>query len=221
MDPKKIQIIIKWRKPKTVRDIQCFLGFANFYRPFIQDYSKITASLMRLICKDKLEWSAGTDKVFQNLKTTFTTEPILIHPDFSKPFFLESDASDYVLRAVLSKNGEDRRLHPVAFHSWKFTTIEINYEIHDKELLTTVDSFQKWRHFLEGAVHPIIVYTDHKNLEYFMSARVLNQHQACWSISLSRFNFMITYRPGSQQGRSDTLSRRSYLAPKEGDAAYD
>jgi hypothetical protein len=124
--------------------------------------------------------------------------PILIHPDFSKPFFLESDASNYAHGSVLSQNREDGRLHYVAFHSRKFTTTEINYEIHDKELLAIVDSFQEWRHFLEGVIYPFTVNTDHKNLEYFMSARVLNRRQACWSLSLSHFNFMITYRPSSQ-----------------------
>jgi hypothetical protein len=92
-----------------------------------------------------------------------------------------------------------------------FTAVEINYEIHDNKNLAIVISFQEWRHFFEG----------HKNLEYFMSARVLNQCQARWSISLSRFNFIITYCLGSQQGRSNALSRHSYLAFKEGDAAYD
>jgi hypothetical protein len=109
----------------------------------------------------------------------------------------------------------------VAFYSRKFTATKINYEIHDKELLAIVNSFQEWRHFLEKAVHLITIYTDHKNLEYFMSVQVLNQHQARWSLSLSRFNFMITYCPSSQQDQFDTLSRCSYLTTKEGDAAYD
>ena len=221
MDPKKIQTVLEWKKPTTIRDVQCFLGFANFYRIFIKDYSKIATPLTRLTCKDKLEWSTEADQAFEILKTAFTSAPILTHPDFQKPFFLESDASDFALGAVLSQHGEDGRLHPVAFHSRKFTAAEINYEIHDKELLAIVDSFQEWRHFLEGAQHPITVHTDHKNLEYFMSAKVLNRRQARWSISLSRFNFVITYRPGSQQVRSDALSRRAYLAPREGDAAYD
>ena len=117
--------------------------------------------------------------------------------------------------------GEDNKLHPVAFYSRKFSAAEINYEIHDKELLAIVDSFQEWRHFLEGAAYPVTVYTDHKNLEYFMSARVLNRRQARWNMSLSRFDFIITYRPGKQQGLSDALSRRSYLAPKVGEAAFD
>ena len=161
------------------------------------------------------------DQAFETLKKGFTTTPILIHPDFQKPFFLESDASDFALRAVLLQPSEDGRLYPIAFHSRKFTATEIKYEIHDKDLLAIVDSFQEWRHFLEGAQHPVTVYTDHKNLEYFMSAKVLNRRQARWSISLSRLNFIITYRPGIQQIRSDALSRRAYLALKEGDTAYD
>ena len=193
MDPKKIQTVLEWKKPTTVRDVQCFLGFANFYRIFIKDYSKIAAPLTRLTCKDKLEWSTEADQSFEILKMAFTSAPILTHLDFQKPFFLESDASDFALGAVLSQHGEDERLHPVAFHSRKFTAAEINYEIHDKELLAIIDSFQEWRHFLEGARHPITVHTDHKNLEYFMSAKVLNRRQARWSISLSRFNFVITY----------------------------
>jgi len=207
MDPQKIRTVIEWKKSATIRDVQCFLGFANFYRIFIQNYSKIAAPLTRLTCKNKLEWNAEADQAFETLKKAFTTAPILTHPDFQKPFFLETDASDFALGAVLSQPDKDGHLHPVAFHSRKFTATEINYEIHDKELLAIVDSFQEWRHFLEGAQHLVTVHTDHKNLEYFMSAKVLNRRQARWSISLSRFNFVITYRPGSKQIQSDALSR--------------
>jgi hypothetical protein len=217
MDPKKIRTVIEWKKPATVRDIQCFFGFANFYRIFIRNYSKIVASLTRLTRKDKLEWNVEADQTFETLKKVFTTT----HPDFQKPFFLETDASGFALGVLLSQPDKDRRLHLVAFHSRKFTVAEINYEIHDKELLAIVDSFQEWCHFLKGAQHPITVYTNHKNLEYFMSAKVLNRQQARWSLSLSRFNFVITYCPGSKQIRSDALSRRTYLAPREGDVAYD
>ncbi len=118
-----------------------------------------------------------------------------MHLDFQKLFFLETDASNFALRAVLSQPNKDGRLHPIAFHSQKFTAAEINYEIHDKELLAIVNSFQEWRHFLEGAQHSVTVYTDHKNLEYFMSTKVLNRRQVCWSISFSRFNFVIMYPP--------------------------
>jgi len=221
MDPKKVQTIMDWKIPKTVRDVQCFLGFANYYRIFIKNFSQVAAPLTRLTCKDKLEWNQEAESSFEELKKAFTSAPILHRVDFSKAFFMETDASDFALGAVLSQMGTDDKLHPIAFHSRKFSAAEINYEIHDKELLAIVDSFQEWHHYLEGASSPVTVYIDHKNLEYFMSARVLNRRQARWSMSLSRFDFKITYRPGKQQGLSDALSRRSYLAPKEGDTSFD
>jgi hypothetical protein len=221
MYQKKFQTIVEWATPCTLRDVQCFLSFANFYRIFINDYSKIVAPLIRLTGKKKISWNDQTQEAFDSLKKAFSSAPILIHVDFSKPFFLETDASDYALGAILSQYGDDGHLHPIVFYSRKFTAPEINYEIHDKELLAIVASFEVWRHFLEGAQHQIIVYTDHKNLEYFMSAKVLNCRQGRWSMFLSRFDFVITYRPGNQQGKSDALSRCSYLAPKEGDETYD
>jgi hypothetical protein len=216
MDRKKIQTIIEWATPCILRDVQCFLGFANFYRIFIKNYSKIATPLTCLTGKEIFSWNDQTQEAFDSLKKAFFSAPILIHVDFTKPFFLEIDAPDYALRAILSQYGDDGHLYLLAFYSRKFTAPEINYEIHDKELLAIVASFEVWRHFLEGAQHQIIVYTDHKNLEYFMSAKVLNCRQACWSMFLSQFNFVITYRHGNQQGKFDALSRHSYLAPKEG-----
>jgi hypothetical protein len=103
-----------------------------------------------LTSKDKLDWGLEAKNAFQNLKTAITTAPIFIHPDFSKPVYMETDASDFALGAVLSQKGDDAKLHPIAFYSRKFSAAEINYEIHDKELFAKVDSFQEWRHFLEG-----------------------------------------------------------------------
>jgi hypothetical protein len=105
--------------------------------------------LTRLTCKDKLEWNAETDQTFETLKKAFTTAPILTHPDFQKPVFLETDAFDFALGAVLSQPDKDGRLHPIAFHSRKFTTAEINYEIHNKELLAIVDSSKSGVIFLK------------------------------------------------------------------------
>ena len=174
MDPKKVEAIVSWEVPKTVRDVQCFLGFANFYRILIKNYSQVAAPLTRLTCKDKLEWESQAEKAFQDLKMAFTTAPILVHPDFAKALYLETDALDFTLGAVLSQMGIDKRLHPVAFYSQKNSAVEINNKIYDKELLAIVDSFQEWHHFLKRAAHPVTVYPDHKNLEYFMSAWILN-----------------------------------------------
>ena len=204
-----------------VRDVQCFLGFANFYRIFIKNYFQVAAPLTQLTSKEKLEWGPQAEKAFQDLKTAFTIALILVHPDFSKAFYLKTNASGFVLGAVLSQMGVDEKFHPIAFYLKKFSAAKINYEIYNKELFAIVDSFQEWRHFLEGATHLVTVYTDHKNLEYFMSARVLNRRQARWNMSLSRFDFIIIYRPGKEQRLFDALSRRSYLAPKAGEATFD
>jgi hypothetical protein len=117
MDPKKIRTVTEWKKSATVRDVQCFFGFANFYRIFIRNYSKIAAPLTRLTRKNKFEWNAEAYQAFETLKKVFTTTPILTHPNFQKSFFLKTNASDFALGAVLSQPDKDERLHPVAFHS--------------------------------------------------------------------------------------------------------
>jgi hypothetical protein len=93
--------------------------------------------------------------VFNKLKKRFTTTPILAHFDLKKICMVETDASNFALRAVLSQKGDDRRLHQVVFHSRNFTLVEINYKIHDKELLAIVDYFKVWRRYLEGAIHTV------------------------------------------------------------------
>jgi hypothetical protein len=196
--------------------VQCFLDFANFNRIFIKDYSKIVIPLTRLTGKDKFVWDEKVEEAFETLKKAFTSVPILVHADFSKWFFLEVDASDFALGSVLFQYGEDGQLHPIAYRSCKFSVVKINYEIHDKELLAITIAFEEWRHLLERTPHTTMIYTDHKNLKYFMNTRVLNRRQVRWSMSLSRFDFVFTYRPDNLQGKPDVLSRRSYLAPKEG-----
>ena len=222
MDPSKVQTILDWQTPISIRDVQCFLGFANFYRKFIKNYSKIVLPLTELTrMNKKFMWSTSATEAFDHLKQAFTSAPILAYADLSKPFILEADASDFALGSVLSQVKEDGRVHPIAFHSRKFEAAEINYEVHDKELLSIVDSFEQWRHLLEGSSHQITVYNDHKNLMYFQNARVLNRRQARWAQFLTRFDFIIVYRPGALQGKADALSRRSYMAPRPGEAAFD
>ncbi len=132
------------------------------------------------------------------MKASFTIAPLLIHADLSKPFVLEIDTFDFALGVILSQLGEDNFFHPVGFRFRKFFHGEINYKIHDKELLTIVDAFEEWCHLFDGAQHEIIVYFNCKNPQYFMMVPVLNRHQVQWTLSLSRFQFMITYCLGQQ-----------------------
>ena len=130
---------------------------------------------------------------------------------------METDASDYVSAGILSQYDDNGILHPVAFFSKKYSPAECNYEIHDKELMAIVRCFEEWRPELEGALHPIQVLSDHRNLEYFMSTKLLNRRQTRWAEFLSRFNFKIVYRSGKAGGKPDSLTRRSEDLPKGGD----
>ena len=166
-------------------------------------------------------WSKEVEMAFEGLKKAFTSAPILAHVDPQKPFIIEADASYFALDNIFSQQGDNEKIHPVALHSRKFDVAEINYEVHDKELLAIVASFAQWRNFLEGSPHQVTVFSDHKNLAEFQNARILNRLQARWALFLTRFDFKITYRPGKQQGKANALSRRSCLARRLGDSAFD
>ena len=136
------------------------------------------------------------------------------------PFFVKADSSDYAMGAVLLQQHEEEKLYPAAFYSRKFSASEINYEVHDKELLAVVSAFRIWRRFLEGARHEVTVFTDHKNLMYFTTSKVLNRRQARWSMFLYGFEFKLVYRPGTKQCLSDALSRRSDYSILPEDEAF-
>jgi len=218
MDPEKVKTIKEWPIPSCLTDVQAFIGFANFYRRFIRDFSKIISPLVQLTQKNvKFEWTTACQSAFDRLKDAFTSAPILIPFDWTKEVILETDASDYVSAGVLSQYGDDGILRPVAFFSKKHSATECNYEIYDKELLAIIRCFEEWRPELEGSEHPIRILTDHRNLEYFTTSKLLNRRQARWSEFLSRFNFRIQYRPGKQGQKPDSLTRRSEDLPREGD----
>ena len=133
----KVEAVLEWKLPKSLTEVQSYLGFANFYRRFIQDYSQVARSLTELTKKEKKEewsWNPEAQAAFEVLKQRFTTVPILAPFDPAKKVIIETDASDFALGAVLSQRDEENCLHPVTFHSRKFQPVEINYEIHDKEL---------------------------------------------------------------------------------------
>uniref|UniRef100_A0A8D0AE73 Chromo domain-containing protein n=1 Tax=Sander lucioperca TaxID=283035 RepID=A0A8D0AE73_SANLU len=143
------------------------------------------------------------------LKKLFSTSPVLIHPDTSLPFIVEVDASDSGVGAVLSQRSpSDQKLHPCAFFSKKLSPAERHYDVGNRELLAVKLALEEWRHWLDGAEQPFVVWTDHKNLAFIQSAKRLNSRQARWAIFFSRFNFTLTYRPGSRNVKPDALSRQ-------------
>ncbi|KAL0202442.1 hypothetical protein M9458_000460, partial [Cirrhinus mrigala] len=208
--PKGVPSVVNWPKPHTVKDLQRFLGFANFYRRFIRNFSQIAAPLTSMTRKGPkiLHWTPESNQAFQNLKERFTSAPILRHPDPEREFVVEVDASNCGVGAILSqRHGSPPKLFPCAYFSRKLTPAERNYDVGDRELLALKAALEEWRHWLEGAKEPFLVLTDHRNLEYIRSAKRLNSRQARWSLFFARFNFRMTYRPGSKNGKADALSR--------------
>ncbi|XP_078794519.1 uncharacterized protein LOC101163464 isoform X2 [Oryzias latipes] len=219
-DPAKIEAVTQWEVPQSRKKLQQFLGFANFYRRFIRNYSSIAAPLTQLTSINKTyHWNPAADAAFKRLKELFVSAPILTQPDVTKQFIVEVDASDSGVGAVLSQREESSgKLKPCAFFSRKLSPAEQNYDVGNRELLAIKLALEEWRHWLEGAEQPFIVWTDHKNLAYLRSAKRLNSRQARWCLFFDRFNFSITYRPGSRNVKPDALSRKYSVSESSSDS---
>lgn len=212
MDPTKLNGIRDWPTPTSVKGVRSFLGFGNFYRRFISHYSDLARPLNDLTRKDQTwTWGPEHQHAFDTLKDKFAQSPVLVIPDKSKPFSIESDASKFATGAVLRQRDENGDWHPCAYLSKSFDAAQRNYEIYDRELLGVVRALEEWRHYLEGSPHPVEVLSDHKNLTFFRTAQKLNRRQARWALFLSQFDLQLRHIPGTKMVQSDTLSRLHHL----------
>ena len=177
--------------------------------------------LTRLTRKDApWNFSENCQRSFNWLKEAFTTAPILTHYQPGAPITIKTNALDYAITGILSITCSDGEIWPVAFYSHTLTMPELNYDMHDKELLTIFEAFKTWQHYLEGSASPVDVVTDHKNLEYFSTSKVLTCRQARWSEYLCQFNLVIHFRPSKLGAKPDALTRRWDVYPKEGDKGF-
>ncbi len=173
MDPAKIQAVIDWPIPDSRKALQRFLGFANFYQRFIRNFSQLAAPLTALTStRMTFRWSNAADAAFSKLKSCFVSAPILVAPDPSRQFVVEVDTSEVGVGTVLSqRSSADYKMHPCVLFSHRLSNAERNYNIGNREMLAVKLALEEWRHWLEGAEVPFIVWTDHKNLEYIRSAK--------------------------------------------------
>ena len=196
MDPKKIKTVKEWPIPLSKRDLKSFLGFCNFYRRFIKDFSKIARPLHDMLKRDvSFFWGDEAQVSFDKLIDVICSEPILMIPRDNAPYRVEADASDHALGGVLSQYVDDK-WRPVAFMSKSLNPAERNYEIYDKELLAIMSCLEEWRQYLLGNPEPFEIWTDHQNLTYFREARKLNCRQARWFTELQDYDFMLFHKPG-------------------------
>ena len=176
MDPIKTKVIKEWPISKSMKDIQLFLGFINFYRKFIYWHLEVVILLSNLIKKErKFEQILEKEEAFLILKDMFIKGLILTMFNIKKKIIIEIDVNKIALGAILNLLNKRNQLYPVTFYTRKFTILKLNYDIYDKELLVIVDSFKVQKVYLKGFKYKMKIYIDYKNLKSFISTKVLNQ----------------------------------------------
>jgi hypothetical protein len=184
--PDKASAGATWRAPKTLKPLQSFLGFVNFYRRFIPNFAQISVPLTKLLAKDAAYYRTTKCQgaAFDTLRDFLLCEPLIKHFYPSLPTRVERDSSGYAIGAVLAQEHKDG-WHPVAFLSQTMTSHERNYPIHEQELLALIYALKKWRHYLFGM--EITAYTDHSSVATWETNRELSGRKARWHELLCEF----------------------------------
>jgi hypothetical protein len=214
VDPSKIDAMVNFPKPTDQRSTRSFLGLTQYYKKFIEGYSKIAAPLNQLLRKDmkaKFEWTDDCDQAFMTLKQKLTTTPILRFIDLTRPFIITTDASMSAISWILSQIGPDGREHPCFYGGRSLHDSEKNYSITDKEGLALVTAIKEHSHILMH--NTFTVYSDHISLTWLNSIKGSTGRLARWSILLQGYRFKVIHKAGKSNVVADALSRRSY--PKE------
>ena len=209
MDPTKVEGIKNWPGPVKVKDVHSFLGFCNFYQPFIPSFSKIAKPLNKLTRKDvPFVWEEKHKAVFNTLRDLVTSEPVLQQPKLDKPFEVEVDASGFALGGVLLQRQEDDKKHPIGYYSTTLNEAQRNYDIYELELLAIAECLKHCRPYLASSPHKIIVHTDHANLTYWHQPQKISRRIARQVLELEEYNIKLQHILGKNNGRADALSRR-------------
>jgi len=225
LDEDKVETVSNWSREKETKngrlnnlcEVQQFLGLCNYYRRFIPKYSEKAEPMTRLTKTDEpFVWEAEQRLAFEMMATAFTTAPVLRHFDHDREMIIETDASNNISAGVLSQYDDVGVLHPVSHFSMKHSPTECNYDIYDKELIPIIKVLEECRPECKGATYPLKLTTDHINLEYFMTKKLLNRRQARWSEYLTRFDYKKVYRLGKLNGKADALRRRPGVLPEGG-----
>jgi hypothetical protein len=183
-DPDKIQAILDWPKPRSLTALRGFLGLTGFYRRFVQHYATLAAPLTDLLRCNKFTWGTDADLAFTTLKTKMTSTPVLVLPDFTKTFILETDASSVAIGAVLSQDG-----HPLAFFSKKMCNRMQASSVYVREMFAITEAVKKWRQYLIGRHFQI--FTDQKSLRNLLVQTIQTPEQQKWASKLQGFDFDI------------------------------
>ncbi|GKD48014.1 reverse transcriptase domain-containing protein [Tanacetum coccineum] len=204
VDKAKIKVISKLPPPTNIKGIRSFLGHAGFYQRFIKDFSKIARPLTKLLEKDTpFEFNEECQNAFKLLKEKLTCAPVIVSPNWSLPFELMCDASDFAVRAILGQK-EGRNFHPIYFVSKTLNAAHQNYTINEKELMLVVFAFDKFRSYL--VLSKTIVHTDHSALRHLFKKQDAKPCLIRWILLLLKFDIEIKDRTGTENVATDYLS---------------
>jgi hypothetical protein len=210
----RVEKVRNYPKPTTIKQLRTFIGFANYYRHFIDRYADIIDPLNKMaLNKASFVWTPKSEQAFEELKRKLTSSPILSFPDFSKEFILATDASDVGLGAVLSQIGEDGSEHPIFFASRALDKAERHYSTIERELLAIVWATDKFRYYLYG--REFSLYTDHNPLIYLKNLSYQSRRLTKWRLKLSEYDMKIAYKKGETNGNADAMSRVYHKSERE------
>ena len=209
-DKSKCEALFQSKRPKTLTQLQSFLGLAQYYRKFIENFAKIAAPLYNLTTKEEtsnkneLNWNDECETAYNTLRNYLTRDKILMLPDLKKKFVLETEACNTGVGAVLSQelNGTFR---PIAYFSKPLNKAQRNYSTTEKELLAIVLAVEHFHQYLYGQEFDVV--TDHQPLSWLLSCKTPNSRLARWLIRINNYTFRIVYRSGKIHSNADALSR--------------
>ncbi|XP_027093589.2 uncharacterized protein [Coffea arabica] len=201
-DPAKVEAMLSWPAPTNVKALRGFLGLTGYYRRFVKGYGVIARPLTELLKKGQFSWSTEVDQAFQKLKEAMSTTPVLTLPDFTKPFVLETDASQAAIGAVLMQQGK-----AIAYMSQVLGKKNQTLSIYEKELLSLITAVQKWKHYLLGG--HFVIKTDHESLKYLLDQKITTPLQQKWLAKLMGMDYEIQYKRGRENVVADALSRKA------------
>lgn len=219
-NPERVAAIVNFETPKTVRQVRRFLGMSNYYRRFIVDFSGVTAPISDLLKGKprKIDWTPEAEKAFVKIKQLLISTPILVPPDFSQEFTLQTDASDVAVAGVLTQmqKGSEK---VIAYFSQKLTATQQRYHASEKEALAAILAIDHFRGYIEGSHFTLI--TDSSALTYIMTTRwKTSSRLSRWSLILQQYDVSILHRKGKENIVPDALSRSIASVGTETDSTW-